>query len=84
MVKRIVFHWSAGRYYPTEFEKKFYHFLIDAKVMFITDISNRKIITCVFQGNMPHIRVVETPALSVFVTVECTVTSPRIFVGIFR
>lgn len=31
MVKRIVFHWSAGRHYPTEFEKKFYHFLIDAE-----------------------------------------------------
>ena len=31
MVKRIVLHWSAGRYYPTEFEKKYYHYLIDSK-----------------------------------------------------
>ena len=31
MVKRIVLHWSAGRYYPSEFEKKYYHFLIDAE-----------------------------------------------------
>ncbi len=31
MVKRIVFHWSAGRHYPTEFEKKYYHYLIDAE-----------------------------------------------------
>lgn len=30
MVKRIVLHWSAGRYYPGEFEKSFYHYLIDA------------------------------------------------------
>ena len=30
MVKRIVLHWSAGRYYPTEFEKNHYHYLIDA------------------------------------------------------
>ncbi len=30
MVKRIVIHWSAGRYYPSEFEKKYYHYLIDA------------------------------------------------------
>lgn len=31
MVKRIVLHWSAGRYYPSEFEKQYYHFLIDAE-----------------------------------------------------
>ena len=30
MVKRIILHWSAGRYYPSEFEKKYYHFLVDA------------------------------------------------------
>ena len=30
MVKRIVLHWSAGRYYPSEFEKKYYHYLLDA------------------------------------------------------
>ena len=29
MVKRIILHWSAGRYYPTQFEKQYYHFLID-------------------------------------------------------
>ena len=28
-MKRIILHWSAGRYYPTEYEKKFYHYLID-------------------------------------------------------
>ncbi len=28
-MKRIIIHWSAGVYYPTEFEKKHYHFLID-------------------------------------------------------
>lgn len=31
MVKRIVFHWSGGRYYPTEFEKNYYHYLIDTE-----------------------------------------------------
>lgn len=31
MVKRIILHWSAGRYYPSEFEKKYYHYLIDAE-----------------------------------------------------
>ena len=29
MVKRIILHWSAGRYYPSEFERKYYHYLID-------------------------------------------------------
>ena len=29
MVKRIILHWSAGRYYPSEFEKFYYHYLID-------------------------------------------------------
>ena len=31
MVKRIILHWSAGRYYPSEFEKQYYHFLIDVE-----------------------------------------------------
>lgn len=31
MVKRIVIHWSAGRYYPSNFEKNYYHYLIDAE-----------------------------------------------------
>lgn len=30
MLKRIIIHWSAGRYYPSEFEKKYYHYLVDA------------------------------------------------------
>lgn len=29
MVKRIILHWSAGKHYPTAFEKKYYHYLID-------------------------------------------------------
>jgi len=29
MIKRIILHWSAGRYYPTAFEKQYYHYLID-------------------------------------------------------
>ena len=28
-MKRIILHWTAGRYYPTQFEKQYYHFLID-------------------------------------------------------
>lgn len=28
-MKRIIIHWSAGGYYPTEYEKEHYHFLID-------------------------------------------------------
>lgn len=28
-MKRIIIHWTAGTYYPTEFEKAHYHFLID-------------------------------------------------------
>lgn len=31
MMNRIIIHWTAGRYYPTEFEKKFYHFLVDGE-----------------------------------------------------
>lgn len=30
-MNRIIIHWTAGTYYPTEYEKKFYHFLIDKK-----------------------------------------------------
>lgn len=29
MIKRIILHWTAGRYYPTQFEKQYYHYLID-------------------------------------------------------
>ena len=28
-MEKIILHWTAGRYYPTQFEKQFYHFLID-------------------------------------------------------
>lgn len=28
-MKRIIIHWSAGTYYPTDYEKEHYHFLID-------------------------------------------------------
>ena len=28
-MKRIILHWTAGTYYPTEYEKEHYHFLID-------------------------------------------------------
>lgn len=28
-MKRIILHWTAGRFYPTEYEKQFYHYLID-------------------------------------------------------
>ena len=28
-MKRIIIHWTAGTYYPTEFEKNHYHFLVD-------------------------------------------------------
>lgn len=28
-MKRIIIHWTAGRYYPTDYEKRHYHFLID-------------------------------------------------------
>ena len=28
-MKRIIIHWTAGSYYPTEFEKSHYHFLVD-------------------------------------------------------
>ena len=26
---KIILHWTAGSYYPTQYEKNFYHFLID-------------------------------------------------------
>lgn len=29
MMKKIILHWTAGRYYPTQFEKQYYHYLID-------------------------------------------------------
>ena len=28
-MKKIIIHWTAGKYYPTQYEKQFYHFLID-------------------------------------------------------
>ncbi len=28
-MKRIIIHWTAGVYYPTDYEKDHYHFLID-------------------------------------------------------
>ncbi len=28
-MKRIILHWSAGTYYPSEYEKNFYHYLVD-------------------------------------------------------
>lgn len=28
-MKRIVIHWTAGGYYPTDYEKEHYHFLVD-------------------------------------------------------
>ncbi len=28
-MKKIVLHWTAGTYYPTQYEKQFYHFLVD-------------------------------------------------------
>ncbi len=31
MVKRIILHWSAGRYFPTSYEKNYYHYLIDVE-----------------------------------------------------
>lgn len=31
MIKRIILHWSAGRYYPSDFEKQFYHYLVDVE-----------------------------------------------------
>mgnify|MGYP004486782735 CR=1 FL=1 len=28
-MKRVIIHWTAGSYYPTDYEKEHYHFLID-------------------------------------------------------
>ncbi len=28
-MKRIIIHWTAGGYYPTDYEKEHYHFLVD-------------------------------------------------------
>lgn len=28
-MKRIIIHWTAGGYFPTEYEKEHYHFLVD-------------------------------------------------------
>ncbi len=28
-MKKIIIHWTAGIYYPTDYEKKYYHFLVD-------------------------------------------------------
>lgn len=28
-MKRIIIHWTAGNYYPSDYEKEHYHFLID-------------------------------------------------------
>ncbi len=31
MAKRIILHWSAGRYFPSSFEKNYYHYLVDVE-----------------------------------------------------
>ena len=28
-MKRIIIHWSAGTYFPTSYERQFYHYLVD-------------------------------------------------------
>ena len=28
-MNRIIIHWTAGKYYPSEYEKNFYHYLVD-------------------------------------------------------
>ena len=28
-MKKIVIHWTAGGYYPSDYDKKYYHYLID-------------------------------------------------------
>ena len=28
-MKKIILHWTAGNYFPTDFDKRFYHYLID-------------------------------------------------------
>ncbi len=28
-MKRIIIHWTAGNYYPSDYEKEHYHFLVD-------------------------------------------------------
>ena len=28
-MKKIIIHWTAGGYYPTDYEKKYYHYLVD-------------------------------------------------------
>ena len=28
-MKRIIIHWTAGTYFPSQYEKQFYHYLID-------------------------------------------------------
>ncbi len=62
MVKRIVLHWSAGRYYPTEFEKNHYHYLIDAEgKVCIKGFINLKIMTIVMMEDMQLIPEEVTP-----------------------
>jgi len=31
VIKRIILHWTAGKFYPTEYEKQFYHYLVDVQ-----------------------------------------------------
>ncbi|MBR1425237.1 N-acetylmuramoyl-L-alanine amidase [bacterium] len=37
-MKRIILHWTAGRYYPSSFEKQYYHYLIDKEGRIYTGI----------------------------------------------
>ena len=30
-MKRLIIHWTAGTYNPTDYEKQHYHFLVDGK-----------------------------------------------------
>ena len=36
-MKRIIIHWTAGTYYPSEYEKEHYHFLVDKDGKVIVD-----------------------------------------------
>lgn len=54
-MNRIIIHWTAGTYYPTEYEKKYYHYLIDKDGNIHKGIHNpTDNLSCVDGNYAPH------------------------------
>ena len=70
-MKRIIIHWTAGTYFPTNYEKEHYHFLVDAKEKSITGYSSQKQMKYAKPANMQLTPAEETPVQSELLSAQC-------------